>query len=78
MEVTTQDQVKAYQKFQEHVVRYFRTVYGDDYVYRAPETFHNMLERWMLYAARPTSESGLMAEKQITEIEEQVEASRRM
>jgi hypothetical protein len=30
--------------------RYFRAVYGDDYAFRAPETFENALERWMLYS----------------------------
>lgn len=28
--------------------RYFTAVHGKDYVYRAPETFGNVLERWML------------------------------
>lgn len=34
-----------------HIHRYFVAVHGPDYVYRAPETFGNMLERWMLAVA---------------------------
>lgn len=30
-----------------HADRYLRARYGPDYVYRAPETFGNMLERWI-------------------------------
>ncbi len=30
-----------------HAQRYFRAVYGPDYIYRAPETFGNLLERWI-------------------------------
>ncbi len=70
MGLTDQDRVQAYQKMQEHVNRYFKALYGDDYVYRAPETFPNMLERWMLYATRPTKDGELMAEQAMTKIEE--------
>jgi hypothetical protein len=31
----------------DHANRYLRAVYGPDYIYRAPETFGNMLERWI-------------------------------
>lgn len=27
--------------------RYFQAIYGPDYVYRAPETFGNLVERWI-------------------------------
>lgn len=30
-----------------HAQRYFRAFYGPDYLYRAPETFPNVLERWI-------------------------------
>lgn len=35
----------------EHIHRYFVAVYGKNYVFRAPETFPNVLERWMLATA---------------------------
>lgn len=31
----------------DHANRYLRARYGPDVVYRAPETFENMLERWI-------------------------------
>lgn len=31
--------------------QYFTALYGVNYVYRAPETFTNALERWMIYVA---------------------------
>lgn len=36
---------------QRQIDRYFTTLYGENYVYRAPETFANALERWMLLVA---------------------------
>lgn len=36
------------EKIKEHIHRYFLAVYGKEYFYRAPETFSNVLERWML------------------------------
>lgn len=30
-----------------HIHRYFVAIHGPDYAYRAPETFGNLLERWM-------------------------------
>src|SRR5579859_4229656 len=32
---------------QDQACRYFRAIYGPDYVYRAPETFGNLVERWI-------------------------------
>ena len=49
------------------ITRYFRAVYGDDYVYRAPETFDNVLERWMLAVADNDLEA---AERHMATIEE--------
>jgi phage-related protein len=46
--------------------RYFKARYGDSYVFRAPETFDNALERWMLYVA---GGSGDLAEQEIVRIE---------
>jgi hypothetical protein len=31
----------------DHANRYLRAVYGPDVVYRAPETFGNLVERWI-------------------------------
>ena len=31
----------------DHAGRYLRAVYGPDVVYRAPETFGNLVERWI-------------------------------
>ena len=36
---------------QAQVHQYFTALYGESYVYRAPETFTNALERWMLLVA---------------------------
>ena len=36
------------QRTKEQLHRYFIAVYGEDYVFRAPETFPNLLEQWML------------------------------
>lgn len=36
------------QTVRNHIHEYFTSVHGKDYVYRAPETFDNALERWML------------------------------
>jgi hypothetical protein len=32
----------------DHINRYFVARHGKDYFYRAPETYDNALERWML------------------------------
>lgn len=50
----------------EHIHRYFVAVHGEDYVYRAPETFGNVVEQWMAYIA---GGSLLMAEACIRRIE---------
>ena len=31
----------------DHANRYCQAIYGPDYVYRAPETFGNLVERWI-------------------------------
>jgi len=54
-------------KVREMVNRYFTARYGKDYVFRAPETFDNALERWMIYI---TSDEGMdMAEQEMARIE---------
>ena len=58
---------------QQQVNRYFSALYGENYVYRAPETFTNALERWMLHVA---SGDLITAEKQMTEIEELIARDR--
>lgn len=50
-----------------HIDRYFVAVHGKDYHYRAPETFDNVLERWMLHILRGDSE---LASEAINKIEE--------
>jgi hypothetical protein len=55
------------QKIREMISRYFKARYGDDYAFKAPETFDNALERWMLYVM---SNEGLdMAEQEMAKIE---------
>lgn len=51
---------------QAQIHSYFTALYGDSYVYRAPETFSNALERWMLLIAAGDFEA---AASQMTEIE---------
>jgi hypothetical protein len=63
---------ERYRKLQEHVGRYFRARYGDDYVFKAPETFPNALERWMLYIASGNEGGDAMAETTMKDIEEHV------
>jgi hypothetical protein len=51
---------------QAQVHQYFTALYGENYVYRAPETFDNALERWMLMVASGDLDA---ASRQMTEIE---------
>lgn len=51
---------------QSQVHQYFTALYGENYVYRAPETFDNALERWMLMVASGNLDA---ASRQMTEIE---------
>ena len=67
--ITEQESVR-YKLVQDHVIRYFRAVYGDDFAFRAPETFLSWLERWMLYTASIGDGADSMAEQTIQEIEE--------
>lgn len=69
-------QSDRYRRVQEHVGRYFRAVYGPDYVYRAPETFPSKFEQWMLAITRGTDEADKFAEKLMTEIETKIKESR--
>lgn len=58
------DQVRS------QIHRYFVAVHGEDYIYRAPEMFRNMLERWMLGIARGGEEGIKYADTCIAAIEE--------
>ena len=69
-------QSDRYRRVQEHVGRYFRAVYGPDYVYRAPETFPSKFEQWMLAITRGTDEADKFAEKLMTEIETKLKERR--
>ena len=51
---------------QEQAASYLRARYGDDYVYRAPETFGNVVERWIWAVA---AGSLAMADECMTAIE---------
>jgi hypothetical protein len=51
---------------QAQVHAYFTALYGENYVYRAPETFDNALERWMLLVASGDLDA---AASQMAEIE---------
>lgn len=44
-------QVQEWGEVKTQIDRYFRAVHGESYGYRAPETFGNLLERWMLAVA---------------------------
>lgn len=56
--------------------RYFVAVHGKDYIYRAPETFPNRVERWMLAVLRGDDDGIEAAENQIALIEEHFEEQR--
>lgn len=58
---------------QQQVHRYFSALYGESYAYRAPETFTNALERWMLLVA---SGDLIAAESQMAEIEKMIARDR--
>lgn len=53
--------------------RYFMAVYGKSYTYAAPETFPNVLERWMLAVAANQLEH---ASDLMTQIEEMAVAAK--
>jgi hypothetical protein len=55
------------QEITKHVHRYFEMLYGDSWRYQAPETFENMLERWLWAVAADSSE---LAEECMTKMEE--------
>jgi len=61
------------EKVKEHIDRYFKAVHGPTYVYRAPETFQNAVEQWMLAVAADSEE---MAEHTIATIEDHFKAAR--
>lgn len=65
-----EDRMLSEEKLQEHIARYFRAMHGKQYVYQAPETYPNALERWMLYVSGGHEE---MAEKEIKNIEDWAE-----
>jgi hypothetical protein len=54
--------------------RYFVVVHGEDYVYRAPETFDNVLERWMYAVMNGNLE---FASEQMAIIEHTLKEARR-
>lgn len=58
---------------QSQIHSYFTALYGESYTYRAPETFDNALERWMLMVASGDLDA---AASQMAEIEQLVRRSR--
>jgi hypothetical protein len=66
------EESRRFQITQEHVSRYLKARYGDDVVYRAPETFENAIERWMIYST--THGAAGLAEQTMQLIEEKVKA----
>jgi hypothetical protein len=52
---------------------YFTALYDENYVYRAPETFTNALERWMLLVA---ASDFVAAGNQMSEIETMIARDR--
>lgn len=56
------------ERVRQQINRYFVGLYGEDYTYRAPETFPNQLEVWML----------LVCSRDITAADEQMEKLERM
>lgn len=58
---------------QAQVHQYFTALYGENYVYRAPETFDNTLERWMLLVASGDLDA---ASSQMAEIEQLIRRDR--
>ena len=61
------------EQVQEQIHRYFVAVHGEKYGYRAPETFGNILEQWMLGVAGGNEE---FAEQKIASIEGHFKAAR--
>lgn len=55
----------------DHAKRYMEAVYGKSVWFSAPETFPNVLERWIWSVASDASD---MAEKSIQRIEEMAKA----
>lgn len=43
---------------QKQAGRYLKAVYGPDAIYRAPETFSNLVEQWIWSVASDTAEFG--------------------
>lgn len=58
---------------QSQIHDYFTALYGQSYAYRAPETFTNALERWMLLVVSSNLDA---AESQMSEILEMIRRDR--
>jgi len=58
-----------FQQTQEQIRRYFVARYGAEWIYKAPETFPNALERWMIYS---TARDNHMAEAEMANIEAKI------
>lgn len=62
----TTDTAITIDQVRDHIGRYMTAVHGKDWVYRAPETFGNLVERWLLAVASGDVD---FAGEQISEIE---------
>jgi len=65
----TRQESLRFQQLQDQVARYFRARYGNDWAFKAPETFPNALERWMIYS---TARDNHMAEAEMANIEAKI------
>lgn len=62
------------EQVREQINRYFVGLYGQDYTYRAPETFSNQLEVWMLLVCSGDLPA---AEEQMQKLERMIEEGKR-
>jgi len=67
------DPAKILDDFQHQAQRYMEARFGKDVWFRAPETFQNILERWIWCVAGGNVD---FAEKQMATIEEMAAAAR--
>jgi hypothetical protein len=65
------EESRRYQEIRSQAKRYLESVYGNDVWYRAPETFANLVERWIWNIASGITDYG---DKVMTEIETHVRA----
>lgn len=70
----TPDEPPGVMEVRRQINRYFVGLYGEDYGYRAPETFPNQLEVWMMLVC---SGDLAAAGDQMTKLERMIEEGKR-